>query len=321
MRAFCMVAASLLLCAAAAASEPAPPRAAPDPLQGLTEQERAAWNSTVGFFCHAYVRSEQGDFARVPARAFQYICSAIRWHKNYIAVVGPKEIKQLEEKLANAKSQVRLGGTFGRSAQELRAQELLRERITDLERQLQEARAKLRQCEAAYSRGDLVTLESLGSPVLEQFIVGEIGAFDQQFTVKLVRDETTVLGSISKNGERFWVSLEGWPTGQLVTDRYSTLDEHDRTGIVTGTRGYETAEGGTKTALVIERVEVGAYLAGITQAQFIELLQTRGMTPGDFARVVLAAYQEKPKAYVDEVLRRLEAPPTKDDQQKTAQDE
>ncbi len=326
MRICCILSASLLLCTATGASEPAPPPGAADPLQGLTKQERAAWNSTVGLFCHAYVQSEQGDFVPVPARAFQYICGAIRWHKNYITAGAPKAIKKLEDKLAKAKADVRLGGTFERSAQELRAQELLRERIADLERQLQETRANLHRREVAYSQGDLVALERLGSPLLEQFIVGEVGAFDQTFTVKLVRNETVVLGSVSKKRERFWVSLEGWPTGHLVSDRQYTLDEHDRTGIVTGTRAYETAEGGMKTALVIERVEVHAYLRGITQAQFIELLQTKAITPGEFARLVLPAHRKKPNTYMDDVLRRLEPPPsqaspTEDDEEKTVQDE
>jgi hypothetical protein len=330
MRTLCVLSAALVLCAASGASEPATPRVTPDPLRDLNEQERAVWNSTIGYFCHAYVRGLQGDLVRVPPEPFEYIRGAIRWHGRYITVVGPQKIQQLENQLAQAKSQVVLGGTFGKSDAEIRAQAWSRQRVADLERLLREAREALRQRQVAYNQGDLVTLEALGAPALERFVVGEIGALTQRFTVVVIQDETTALASISMGGERFGIRLEGWPTADLVTDRSYTMDTQDRTGIVTGTRAYTTTALGTKTALVIRRVEVQDYLAGITQAEFIELLKTKGMTPLEFTHLVTSVRAEKPDTYVDEVLRRLEAPPTEappteappteDDQQKTTQD-
>jgi hypothetical protein len=325
MRTLCMLAASLLLCAAAAASEPATPRATPDPLRDLNEQERAVWNSTIGYFRHAYVRGLQGGLVRVPPEPFEYILGAIRWHGRYVTVLGPQKIQQLENQLAQARSQVVLGGTFGKSDAEIRAQAQSRQRVAYLEGLLQEAREALRQRQVAYNQGDLVTLEALGAPALERFVVGEIGALAQGFTVEAIQDETTALASISIKGDHFWISLEGWPTTDLVTDRSYTMDAQDRTGIVTGTRAWTTTALGTKTALVIRRVEVQDYLAGITQAEFIELLKTKGMTPLEFTHLVASVRAEKPDTYVAEVLRRLEAPPTEappteNDQQKTTQD-
>ncbi|MBN1919127.1 MAG: hypothetical protein JW889_14575 [Verrucomicrobia bacterium] len=299
-----------------AASPAASADAVPPPLQEFTAQEQAIWNSSIGYFCHAYIWSEQGGYERVPASAYEYVLGAIRWHQRYVTVTGPEEIAKIEKKLADTKARVRLGGTFGLTPNEVRGREMLQEQIAHLERELNEARAKLRQRQLAYNRGDLVALESFGTAVLEKFAAGEIGALERSFRVRFVHDEKTALAEISpKNGEHFWVSLEGWPTGHLVTDRTYSLDKDDRTGVVRGARGYKTAESGMKTALVIERVVVQPYLAGITPAQFVELLQIKGITPKQFVQMVHAASQEKPQAYVGDVLRRLDELPAEDEKQ------
>jgi len=324
--ALCVLGGFVMVCASQAASPPASTGTVPASLQELTQEERAVWNSSIGHFCHAYVRTDEAGYERVPDDALEYIRLAIRWQQNNITVTLPKEIEALESRIADKRSHIHPGGTFALTHRERQAQEKLKQDIGALERKLKETRVLLQRCQVAFSQGDLVALESLAPPVLRRFAVGEVGGLEDKFTVRLIHDEKTALAEISPgksvtkpDGEKqedvFWVSLEGWPTGHLVTDREYTLDKNDRIGVVRGTRGFETAESGMRTALVIQRVVPGPYLAGITPAQFVEVLQSKGLTPRQFVQLVYPISVEKPNSYVAEVLRRLDELPAKGEPQ------
>ena len=274
--------------------------------QALSKEELALWNACIGDFRHAYVVQDD-MYTRVPDEIQAYLTITMAWHKKYVTVTGPRKIKKFQKDIQDKRDELVFIGGFEADKKKRRHRDSLPKTIARLERQLAQEQAKLRAERTALARDDFSTLLSRHSPTLEKYEAGELGNMKHGFQVESILGEKAARVRVTVTGERFWLHLRGWPADKWVTDGEYTLADDDNVGRVSGTRAYETAAGGTRNALLIERIDVTPYVRGLTQEQFVAFLKSKGTTRKEFVHVVYRARKQDAANYVTNVVTQLEA--------------